>query len=145
MRPNKRFARGSALLFALWTAIGAGAAPAGEPPREWLDAATGHRVVRLSTQPGTRSIYFHQNSVTPDGRFVLVEMADGLGVIEIATRRNIRLVEGKVRALFVGRKTGLVYFSRGENAGRPEQQKSVGIYTVKPTGGSPKLVAVIPH
>ena len=44
---------------------------------------------------------------------------------------------GKVRALFVGRKTGLIYFSRGENAGRPEQQKSVGIYTVTATGGKP--------
>ncbi len=115
------------------------------PPSEWVDAATGHRVVRLSTEPGTRSIYFHQNGITPDGRFVLVEMTEGLGVIEIATRKNTRLVDGKVRALFVGRSSGLIYFSRGENAGRPEQQKQVGIYTVKPTGGKPKLIATIPH
>jgi oligogalacturonide lyase len=115
------------------------------PPVEWTDSATGHRIQRLSTQAGTRSIYFHQNSITPDGRYVLVEMTDGIGVIEIATRKNIRLVEGRARALFVGRKTGLVYFSRGENAGRPEQQKSVGIYTVSPTGGEPKQIAVIPQ
>ncbi len=120
-------------------------APTTAPPVEWVDQATGHRIVRLSTHPGTRSIYFHQNSITPDGRFILVEMADGLGVIDIATRKNTRLVEGKVRALFVGRKTGLIYFSRGENAGRPEQQKRVGIYTVSATGGKPKLVATIPQ
>ena len=120
-----------------------GAEAAAAPPTEWVDTATGHRVIRLSTEAGTRSIYFHQNSITPDGRFVLVEMKEGLGVIEIATRRNTRLVEGNVRALFVGRKTGLIYFSRGENAGRPEQQKQVGIYTVKATGGKPKLVATI--
>ncbi|MDF3021289.1 MAG: oligogalacturonate lyase [Steroidobacteraceae bacterium] len=121
-----------------------GAEAAAAPPTEWVDAATGHRVIRLSTEAGTRSIYFHQNSITPDGRFVLVEMKDGLGVIEIATRRNTRLVDGNVRALFVGRKTGLIYFSRGEDAGRPEQQKQVGIYTVMATGGKPKLVATIP-
>jgi oligogalacturonide lyase len=115
------------------------------PPTEWIDAATGHRIVRLSKDAGTRSIYFHQNSITPDGRFVLVEMDGGLGVIEIATRRNTRLVEGKVRALFVGRKTGLVYFSRGENTGRPEQQRQVAIYTVDPAGGKPRQIATIPH
>ena len=121
------------------------AAAGAAPPTEWVDAATGHRVVRLSTEAGTRSIYFHQNSITPDGRFILVEMKDGLGVIEIATRKNTRLVAGKARALFVGRKTGLIYFSRGEDDGRPEQQKQVGIYTVKATGGKPRLVATLPQ
>jgi oligogalacturonide lyase len=130
----------SALAFAAEPAPSATA-----PPVEWVDSATGHRVVRLSDAPGTRSIYFHQNSITPDGRFVLVEMANGIGVIEIATRKNTRLVEGKARALFVGRKSGLVYFSRGENTGRPEQQRQVAIYTVKPTGGKPKQIAMIPH
>jgi oligogalacturonide lyase len=112
-------------------------------PKEWIDAATGHRIVRLSQEPGTRSIYFHQNAITPDGRFVLVEMKDAIGVIEIATRKNIRLVEGKARALFIGRKSGLIYFSRGENAGRPEQQKGIGIYTVKATGGQPRKIATL--
>jgi hypothetical protein len=101
----------------LWTALGAatlarGADRPASPPADWIDAATGHRIVRLSTEANTRSIYFHQNAITPDGRFLLVEMQDGLGVIEIATRKNIKLVDGKVRALFVGRRSGLLYFSR---------------------------------
>src|SRR5262245_35557416 len=33
-------------------------APAAAPPVEWIDTATGHRVVRLSTEAGTRSLYF---------------------------------------------------------------------------------------
>jgi oligogalacturonide lyase len=143
------FASLALLPFFLTSAFAAGPStpgpPAVSPPVDWVDPATGHRIVRLSSQAGTRSIYFHQNSITPDGRFVLVEMANGIGVIEIATRKNTLLVEGKARALFVGRKTGLVYFSRGENTGRPEQQRQVGIYTVKPTGGKPKQIAVIPH
>jgi oligogalacturonide lyase len=139
-----KLAKLSAHLFLLCAAgIALGAEPGGTAPLDWIDPVTGHRIVRLSTDAGTRSIYFHQNSITPDGRFVLVEMKDAIGVIEIATRKNTRLVEGKARALFVGRKTGLVYFSRGENTGRPEQQKGIGIYTVKPTGGKPKQIAVI--
>src|SRR5262249_34715059 len=39
-----------------------------EPPREWTDPDTGHRVVRLSDEPGSQSLYFHQNAYTPDGR-----------------------------------------------------------------------------
>ena len=145
MRVAVLWARGLALLMWAGMSLGAEPAVASPPPTDWVDPATGHRIVRLSTEAGTRSIYFHQNSITPDGRFILVEMKDGLGVIEIATRKNIRLVEGKARALFVGRKTGLIYFSRGENDGRPEQQKAVGIYTVKPTGGKPRQIAVIPQ
>ncbi len=135
--------RALAVLWALSLASLATADAADTPPTDWIDPATGHRIVRLSTEANTRSIYFHQNSITPDGRYVLVEMTDGIGVIEIATRKNTKLVEGKARALFVGRKSGLIWFSRGENAGRPEQQKQVGIYTVKATGGKPRLIATI--
>jgi oligogalacturonide lyase len=35
---------------------------------EWIDSATGHRVVRLSRLPGTsEGFYFHQNAFTPEG------------------------------------------------------------------------------
>jgi len=35
---------------------------------DWVDADTGHRVIRLSRLPGTsESFYFHQNAFTPDG------------------------------------------------------------------------------
>lgn len=59
-----------------------------EPPTEWIDRDTGHRVMRLSTQPGSASLYFAS------------------------------VVQGKVRLLFVGRRTSLVYYSRPDrNAG----------------------------
>jgi oligogalacturonide lyase len=114
-----------------------------EPPTDWIDSATGHRVVRLSTEPGTRSLYFHQNSITPDGRFVIAEGAAGILSIELATRKNKLIVPGKVRALFVGRKTGLVYFSRSEGAGNSEQQTPTSIFTVPVAGGKPRHIAQI--
>src|SRR5690242_6276204 len=58
-----------------------GADHTASPPVDWIDATTGHHIVRLSTEANTRSIYFHQNAITPDGRYLLVEMQDGLGVI----------------------------------------------------------------
>ena len=80
-------------------AIPAGAQPAtppSEPPREWIDPATGHRVVRLSSEPGTRSLYFHQHSLTPDGRRVIVESPSGIGAIDFATRTQKIIVPGKI-------------------------------------------------
>ena len=117
--------------------------PSATPPLEWIDAATGHRVIRLSTEAGTRSMYFHQNSITPDGRYVITEGTAGIVAIEIATRKNTLIVPGKVRALFVGRKSGLVYFSRSEGAGDSEQRTATTIFTVPATGGEPRRIAQI--
>ncbi|MEO8061271.1 MAG: oligogalacturonate lyase family protein [Pseudomonadota bacterium] len=124
-------------------ALLASAACAAETPTDWVDPATGHRIIRLSTEPGTRSLYFHQNSVTPDGRFVLVEGTGGIAAIEIATRKNTLIVPGKAKALFLGRKSGLVYFSRSAGAGNSEQQTPTSIYAVPISGGKPKLIAQI--
>jgi oligogalacturonide lyase len=112
-------------------------------PQEWIDRATGHKVIRLSSQPGTRSLYFHQNSVTPDGRFVIVSAPDGIAAIEIATRANRLLVKGDDQPLFVGRKTGLVYFARTTGKGVSEQQAPTKIFTVPATGGKPRQIAEI--
>ena len=40
---------------------------AADEPVDWIDPATGHRVIRLSTTPGSSSLYFHQNTYTPEG------------------------------------------------------------------------------
>ena len=118
-------------------------ATAAEPPTQWIDATTGHRVIRLSTQPGTRSLYFHQNSITPDGRFVIVSAPPGISAIEIATRKSRLLVPGKDTPLFVGRKTGLVYFARTAGNGVSEQQTPTTVFTIPATGGKPRQVATI--
>src|SRR4051812_33361141 len=37
-----------------------------EPPAEWVEPS-GHRVIRLSREPGSSSFYFHQNGYTAAG------------------------------------------------------------------------------
>jgi oligogalacturonide lyase len=113
------------------------------PPLEWIDAKTGHRIVRLSTEPGTRSLYFHQNSFTPDGRFMIASGPAGIYSIELATRRNQLIVPGKSTPLFVGRKSGLVYFARSDGPNASEQQTPTTVFTVPINGGKPRQVARI--
>ncbi|HWA85601.1 MAG TPA: oligogalacturonate lyase family protein [Opitutus sp.] len=85
------------------------------PPREWIDPDTGHRVIRLSDEPGTASLYFHQNAYSPDGTKVVVTTRHGIATIELATRKIEPVVEGEVRVIVVGRKSGDVYYSKRED------------------------------
>jgi hypothetical protein len=40
-----------------------------EPPISWIDPDTGHRVVRLTREPGSDSFYFNYNGYTPAKRW----------------------------------------------------------------------------
>src|SRR6185503_15438894 len=83
-----------------------------DPPREWIDPDTGHRVVRLSDEPGSASLYFHQNPYTPDGQKLLITTPTGLATINLKTRAIEKIVEGRVSVIIVGKKTGQVYYTK---------------------------------
>jgi oligogalacturonide lyase len=83
-----------------------------EPPTEWIDPDTGHRVIRLSREPGSASLYFHQNAYTADGQKLLITTPTGLSVIDLKTRTIDKVVEGRVNVIIAGHKTGQVYFAR---------------------------------
>lgn len=114
------------------------AAAAAEPPREWVDPDTGHRVVRLSTEPGSRSLYFHQNAYTPDGKRVVVSSATTISIIDLETRKQTPLVKGEHLApLFVGPKTGRVYYANDDvKRGGPYD-----VFWVDSKGGKPTKIA----
>src|SRR5215471_5296879 len=83
-----------------------------QPPREWIDPDTGHRVIRLSEEPGSASLYFHQNAYTPDGRKLIVTTPTGLSTIDLQTRAIEKVVDGRVNVIVTGRKTGQVYYTK---------------------------------
>src|SRR5438552_15547800 len=59
--------------------------PAAEgPPTDWIEAS-GHRVLRLSRDPGTSSFYFHQNAYTAAGDKMVVATRAGLATIDLTT------------------------------------------------------------
>ncbi|NWG14466.1 MAG: hypothetical protein HXY20_13125 [Acidobacteria bacterium] len=80
-----------------------------EPPSSWVDPDTGHRVVRLTSEPGSASLCFSQNAYTADGRRLVYTTPDGISVLDLATRGTRRVAEGRVRIVEAGRKTPQVY------------------------------------
>lgn len=87
-----------------------------EPPLEWVDKVTGHRIVRLSREPGSSSLYFNYNAYTPKGDRLVFATPTGITAMDLKTRALTRIVEGKVKLLFVGRKTGAVYYEKAMTA-----------------------------
>src|SRR3989442_14993970 len=79
-------------------------------PREWIDPDTGHRVIRLSDEPGSASLYFHQNAYTPDGERLIITTPAGLSAINLRTQAIEKIADGRVGIIIVGRKTGQVYY-----------------------------------
>lgn len=80
------------------------------PPRTWIDQTTGHRVVRISDEPGSSSNYFNVNSYTPDGRWMAYSAPSGIMALDLKTWRSKLIVPGRVSLQFVGHRTGTVYY-----------------------------------
>jgi oligogalacturonide lyase len=79
-------------------------------PMEWIDPDTGHRIVQLSTEPGSESIYFNLNPFTPDGKKMVITTRKGIAMVNLETREVEQIVEGHVHIIMVGHKTGKIYF-----------------------------------
>src|SRR2546423_6951112 len=85
-----------------------------EIPREWIDPDTGHRVIRLSDEPGTASLYFHQNPYTAKGDLMVVSTREGLAIIALPSRTITPLVSGRATNLVVGRKTRQAFYIQND-------------------------------
>jgi oligogalacturonide lyase len=83
-----------------------------EPPTSWIDPATGHRVVRLTREPGSASLYFNQNGYTADGKKLVYSTPGGISVLDLATREARQIVPGRARLIEAGRKTQRIYYAR---------------------------------
>lgn len=140
---RRQFLGGGAL--ALATAMTAPALASGqavvgkgaEPPRDWVDPKTGHRIVRLSPEPGTQSLYFHQNGYTPQGDKLVFKSAAGIWLCDLKTFKTGLLVKGPgVDLLFTTRHSRDVLYSvttpgEGLAADRPKTIWAIDIDTRK--------------
>jgi len=94
------------------------ACAAEETPVEWIEPATGHRVIRLSREPGSASLYFHQNAYTTEGDKMIIVTPEGLSAVHLKTRAlelvvpRARYAMGGSSGIEVGRKTRQVYYTR---------------------------------
>lgn len=85
---------------------------ANEPPESWVDPDTGHRVIRLTKEKGSASLYFNQNGYTADGKKLVYTSPAGIHTLDLAAREAKLVVEGRVRLIDAGRKTQRVFYLR---------------------------------
>lgn len=88
-------------------------APATPPPKSWIDPDTGHRVIRLTDEPGSDSFYFNFNAFTPDGKEMIYTTTTGaIRVLNLDTLTTRPLASDVVRAIVVGHKTPTIYYTK---------------------------------
>jgi oligogalacturonide lyase len=88
------------------------AATNAEPPLSWIDPDTGHRVIRLTREPGSDSFYFNYNCFTPDGKKMAYMTTNGISVLDLQTLKSTPVVTGKSHTIIVGHKSSNLYYTR---------------------------------
>jgi len=82
------------------------------PPKTWIDPDTGHRVIRLTDEPGSASFYFTDNGYSPDGKYLVYTSPAGISALDLKTLTSHLVVAGNARAIVVGRKTPTIYYTK---------------------------------
>lgn len=85
-----------------------------EPPTSWVDPDTGHRVIRLTREPNSASLYFNDNGYTPDGKEMIYTTPEGVSVLDLKSFKTRSVVQGHVRVIAAGRKTQSVFYIKPE-------------------------------
>lgn len=106
-----------------------------DPPKTWIDKDTGHRVIRLTDEPGSASFYFNVNGYTPNGNEMVYTVPDGINVLDLTTHKTRSVVKGKVHTIIVGHKTPSVFYIK------PEEN---AIYKTNIDTGETKFLAKVP-
>jgi oligogalacturonide lyase len=86
-------------------------------PREWIDAGTGHRVVRLTDDAGGSTLCFHDNAFSPDGDTLMFNTPNGIAILDVATigasGRPLEIVAPRARGGYFARRTREIYYNGG--------------------------------
>src|SRR6185312_5164208 len=106
-----------------------------DPPKSWIDKDTGHRIVRLTDEPGSASFYFNVNAYTPAGDEMIYTTREGISVLNLKTWKTRSVVQGRVRAIVVGHKTPSVFYIK------PEEN---ALYVTNVDTGATRMVGKVP-
>jgi len=92
------------------------ASPADDPPADWIDPDTGHRVIRLSVEAGSQTLYFHDNAYSPEGDKYVFSSPSGIMLLDLTNLgkqppKPELIVPGGVGA-YMARRTREAYFTR---------------------------------
>ncbi len=53
------------------------------PPKTWVDKDTGHRIYRVSDEPGSSGFYFNVNAYSKDGKTMVYTAPDGIHTMDL--------------------------------------------------------------
>jgi oligogalacturonide lyase len=81
------------------------------PPLSWIDPDTGHRVIRLTREPGSDSFYFNDNAFTPDGKRMAYTTPDGISLLNLETKEAKQVVAGHAHPIIVAHKSATLYYT----------------------------------
>ena len=91
------------------------------PPTDWIDPDTGHRIIQLSTEPGSSTLYFHDNAYSAKGDKFIFSAPAGVSMIDIsklgAEPPKPEVIAPGSRGGYMARRTRDVYFTRGGAGG----------------------------
>jgi oligogalacturonide lyase len=85
------------------------------PPKTWIDPDTGHRVIRLTDEPGSASLYFNENAYTANGKEMVYTTPSGIAVIDLMTFHTRPVVRGAVSVVGTGHHSQNVYYVRRDD------------------------------
>ncbi len=134
------------LLIAMFLA--AGRMPSSQaPPADWVDPDTGRRVVRLTDDAGGSTLYFHDNSFSPQGDKMIVNTPRGIAVIDVASigARGVsaEVVASPARGGYFSRRTREIYYNAsgpGTSNGRGNDSGAVSALNI-----DTRRVRQVPH
>jgi oligogalacturonide lyase len=118
-------------------------------PTTWVDKDTGHRVYRLTDEPGSSAFYFNVNDYTPDGKELIYTAPDGIHVLTLATKKTRLLVPNPPRpaddsSVVVGHKTPTVFYTQPEPGSKPGAI-TVSVYKADINTGKIQKLTTLPQ
>src|SRR5439155_17568745 len=84
-------------------------------PKEWIDADTGHRVVRLTDDAGGSTLYFHDNAFSPQGDKLMFNTPGGIAVLDVPAigtdKARAEVVAAPARNGYFARRAREIYYN----------------------------------
>ncbi|CAN5881894.1 hypothetical protein BH11GEM1_BH11GEM1_33010 [soil metagenome] len=86
-------------------------------PTDWIDPDTAHRIIRLSTEAGSQTLYFHDNAYSPEGDKYVFSSPSGIMLLDLtrlgAEPPRPELIVPNAAGAYMARRSREVYFTRG--------------------------------
>jgi oligogalacturonide lyase len=116
-------------------------APSTAPPKDWIDPKTGHRIVRLSEEGGSKNLYFHQHGYTPQGDKLAITTPSGIALVDLKTFKLAPVPKTKgADLMFFPRRSRRLYYSvTAPGEGLPVDRAKT-IYALDIDSGKAKVV-----